>query len=173
MLLDFDCHSFVRIMSLSLWLRPCNTVLWLIKHPMPSIGLQTQGNRSNHMFSMVCEVTFLLCSATEMLHACNYCMDQFTCLIHCFLLWIFLLFVVLCYSMIDKCVACFFKSCLYFISSVIRASVPKLELDAVFEQKNDIAKAVEEELDKVFILVYNLDLFCFLFLNIDITPIDQ
>jgi len=35
--------------------------------------------------------------------------------------------------------------------SVIRASVPKLELDAVFEQKNDIAKAVEEELEKVFI----------------------
>ncbi|KAL5065653.1 hypothetical protein RYX36_027390 [Vicia faba] len=31
---------------------------------------------------------------------------------------------------------------------VIRASVPKLELDAVFEQKNDIAKAVEDELEK-------------------------
>lgn len=27
--------------------------------------------------------------------------------------------------------------------------MPKLELDAVFEQKNDIAKAVEEELEKV------------------------
>ncbi|KDO82795.1 hypothetical protein CISIN_1g0229931mg, partial [Citrus sinensis] len=31
---------------------------------------------------------------------------------------------------------------------VIRASVPKLDLDATFEQKNDIAKAVEEELEK-------------------------
>lgn len=37
-------------------------------------------------------------------------------------------------------------------SSVIRASVPKLELDAVFEQKSDIAKAVEEELEKVTLI---------------------
>lgn len=36
-----------------------------------------------------------------------------------------------------------------FVRSVIRASVPKLELDAVFEQKSDIAKAVKEELEKV------------------------
>ena len=43
----------------------------------------------------------------------------------------------------------------FCISSVIRASVPKLELDSVFEQKNDIAKAVEEELEKVFILFSN------------------
>ncbi|KAL1338072.1 hypothetical protein HN51_032753 [Arachis hypogaea] len=35
-----------------------------------------------------------------------------------------------------------------YVFDVIRASVPKLELDAVFEQKNDIAKSVEEELDK-------------------------
>lgn len=34
-------------------------------------------------------------------------------------------------------------------SPVIRASVPKLDLDSTFEQKNDIAKAVEEELEKV------------------------
>lgn len=27
--------------------------------------------------------------------------------------------------------------------------MPKLELDAVFEQKNDIARAVEDELEKV------------------------
>lgn len=33
--------------------------------------------------------------------------------------------------------------------SVIRASVPKMELDSAFEQKNDIARAVEEELEKV------------------------
>lgn len=31
---------------------------------------------------------------------------------------------------------------------MIRASVPKLNLDDTFEQKNDIAKAVEEELEK-------------------------
>ncbi|CAL5370622.1 unnamed protein product [Camellia sinensis] len=31
---------------------------------------------------------------------------------------------------------------------VIRASVPKMDLDSTFEQKNDIAKAVEEELEK-------------------------
>jgi len=35
------------------------------------------------------------------------------------------------------------------VISVIRASVPKMELDATFEQKNEIAKAVEEELEKV------------------------
>lgn len=31
---------------------------------------------------------------------------------------------------------------------MIRACVPKLNLDDVFEQKNEIAKSVEEELDK-------------------------
>lgn len=35
-----------------------------------------------------------------------------------------------------------------YVFDVIRASVPKLELDSVFEQKNDIAKAVENELEK-------------------------
>lgn len=34
---------------------------------------------------------------------------------------------------------------------VIRGTVPKLNLDAAFEQKNDIAKAVEDELEKVII----------------------
>jgi hypothetical protein len=33
--------------------------------------------------------------------------------------------------------------------SVIRASVPKMNLDDAFEQKNEIAKAVENELEKV------------------------
>jgi len=33
--------------------------------------------------------------------------------------------------------------------SVIRASVPKMNLDDAFEQKNEIAKAVEDELEKV------------------------
>ncbi|CAA6671708.1 unnamed protein product [Spirodela intermedia] len=35
-----------------------------------------------------------------------------------------------------------------YVFDVIRASVPKLKLDDAFEQKNDIAKAVEEELEK-------------------------
>ncbi|KAK3004315.1 hypothetical protein RJ639_018866 [Escallonia herrerae] len=35
-----------------------------------------------------------------------------------------------------------------YVFDVIRASVPKLLLDSAFEQKNDIARAVEEELEK-------------------------
>ena len=35
-----------------------------------------------------------------------------------------------------------------YLLAVIRASIPKLELDDVFEQKNDIAKSVEQELEK-------------------------
>ncbi|KAH7851107.1 hypothetical protein Vadar_007403 [Vaccinium darrowii] len=35
-----------------------------------------------------------------------------------------------------------------YIFDVIRAFVPKLNLDDTFEQKNDIAKAVEDELEK-------------------------
>ncbi|KAJ6421707.1 hypothetical protein OIU84_028984 [Salix udensis] len=35
-----------------------------------------------------------------------------------------------------------------YVFDVIRASVPKLHLDATFEQKNDIAKTVEDELEK-------------------------
>ncbi|XP_058762179.1 hypersensitive-induced response protein-like protein 1 [Vicia villosa] len=35
-----------------------------------------------------------------------------------------------------------------YVFDVIRASVPKLNLDDAFEQKNEIAKAVEEELEK-------------------------
>ncbi|KAI9119208.1 hypothetical protein K1719_009883 [Acacia pycnantha] len=35
-----------------------------------------------------------------------------------------------------------------YVFDVIRASVPKLELYSVFEQKNEIARAVEEELAK-------------------------
>lgn len=35
-----------------------------------------------------------------------------------------------------------------YVFDVIRASVPKLLLDDVFEQKNEIARAVEEELEK-------------------------
>ncbi|KAL3526488.1 hypothetical protein ACH5RR_011144 [Cinchona calisaya] len=35
-----------------------------------------------------------------------------------------------------------------YVFDVIRASVPTMELDSVFEQKNEIAKAVEKELEK-------------------------
>ncbi|CAA7031887.1 unnamed protein product [Microthlaspi erraticum] len=35
-----------------------------------------------------------------------------------------------------------------YVFDVIRASVPKLDLDSTFEQKNDIAKTVESELEK-------------------------
>lgn len=35
-----------------------------------------------------------------------------------------------------------------FMYPVIRATVPKLNLDDVFEQKSEIAKAVEDELEK-------------------------
>jgi len=35
-----------------------------------------------------------------------------------------------------------------YVFDVIRASVPKLNLDDAFEQKNEVAKAVEEELEK-------------------------
>ncbi|KAL3633534.1 Hypersensitive-induced response protein-like protein 2 [Castilleja foliolosa] len=35
-----------------------------------------------------------------------------------------------------------------YVFDVIRATVPRLELDSVFEQKNDVAKAVEDELEK-------------------------
>lgn len=36
----------------------------------------------------------------------------------------------------------------FLVLIVIRASVPKLNLDDAFEQKNDIAKSVENELEK-------------------------
>ncbi|KAH9775776.1 Hypersensitive-induced response protein 1 [Citrus sinensis] len=36
-----------------------------------------------------------------------------------------------------------------YVFDVIRASIPKLNLDDAFEQKNEIAKAVEEELEKI------------------------
>ena len=43
---------------------------------------------------------------------------------------------------------------------MIRASVPKMNLDATFEQKDEIAKAVEEELEKVCVLPSSFS--CFL-----------
>ena len=46
-------------------------------------------------------------------------------------------------------VICVKETGFMFLFTVIRASVPKLILDDVFEQKNEIAKAVEEELEKV------------------------
>lgn len=35
------------------------------------------------------------------------------------------------------------------VATVVRACVPKMILDDVFEQKDDIAKAVSQELEKV------------------------
>ncbi|MCO5607135.1 hypothetical protein L7F22_061328 [Adiantum nelumboides] len=35
-----------------------------------------------------------------------------------------------------------------YVFDVVRSSVPRMDLDDVFEQKNDIAKAVEQELEK-------------------------
>lgn len=57
-------------------------------------------------------------------------------------------------AMADKAVDAFYKltnkreQIQSYVFDVIRASVPKLNLDDVFEQKNDIAKAVEDELEK-------------------------
>lgn len=48
---------------------------------------------------------------------------------------------------------------------VIRATVPKLNLDDAFEQKNDIAKAVEDELEKVCLLFAILETRKHLFLD--------
>jgi regulator of protease activity HflC (stomatin/prohibitin superfamily) len=42
-----------------------------------------------------------------------------------------------------------------FFLTVVRASVPRMLLDDVFEQKNEIAKNVAEELEKVMSLLYN------------------
>lgn len=52
------------------------------------------------------------------------------------------------------------------IISVIRASVPKLDLDDAFEQKNEIAKAVEDELEKVNKLKDILFLYMYLKANV-------
>jgi len=42
-----------------------------------------------------------------------------------------------------------------FFLTVVRASVPRMLLDDVFEQKNEIAKNVAEELEKVMSLLYD------------------
>jgi hypothetical protein len=44
-----------------------------------------------------------------------------------------------------------------YLLAVIRASIPKLELDDVSKQKNDIAKSVEQELEKAM-FAYGYDL---------------
>ncbi|XP_058747521.1 hypersensitive-induced response protein 1-like [Vicia villosa] len=57
-------------------------------------------------------------------------------------------------AMAEKAVDAFYKltntreQIQAYVFDVIRATVPKMELDSSFEQKNDIAKAVEEELEK-------------------------
>lgn len=51
-------------------------------------------------------------------------------------------------------------------SSVIRASIPKLELDDAFLQKNEIARAVEEELEKAM-LAYGYEIVQTLIVDIE------
>ena len=53
--------------------------------------------------------------------------------------------ILLCrYTVFSKAKLVFF-----FWRIVVRAIVPRMELDSLFEQKNDVAKAVAEELEKV------------------------
>ncbi|KAK4261174.1 hypothetical protein QN277_004211 [Acacia crassicarpa] len=53
-----------------------------------------------------------------------------------------------------------------YVFDVIRASVPKMDLDASFEQKNEIAKAVEEELEKAM-AVYGYEIVQTLIVDIE------
>ncbi|XP_013584051.1 PREDICTED: hypersensitive-induced response protein 3-like [Brassica oleracea var. oleracea] len=53
-----------------------------------------------------------------------------------------------------------------YVFDVIRACVPKLNLDDVFEQKNEIAKSVEEELDKAM-TAYGYELLQTLIIDIE------
>ncbi|KAK9925132.1 hypothetical protein M0R45_033469 [Rubus argutus] len=53
-----------------------------------------------------------------------------------------------------------------YVFDVIRASVPRLELDAVFEQKSDIAKAVKEQLEKAM-SAYGFEIVETLIVNIE------
>lgn len=41
-----------------------------------------------------------------------------------------------------------------FLNSVVRALVPRIQLDELFEQKGDVAKAVLEELEKVLMVPF-------------------
>lgn len=57
-------------------------------------------------------------------------------------------------AMADKAVDAFYKlsntreQIQAYVFDVIRACVPKMDLDSSFEQKNEIARAVEDELEK-------------------------
>ena len=42
---------------------------------------------------------------------------------------------------------------MFVLYAVVRAYVPKLNLDALFEQKGEVAKAVSEELEKVLLSI--------------------
>ncbi|XP_028792543.1 hypersensitive-induced response protein 1 [Neltuma alba] len=53
-----------------------------------------------------------------------------------------------------------------YVFDVIRASVPKMDLDSSFEQKNEIAKAVEEELEKAM-AVYGYEIVQTLIVDIE------
>ncbi|XP_014506588.1 hypersensitive-induced response protein-like protein 1 [Vigna radiata var. radiata] len=53
-----------------------------------------------------------------------------------------------------------------YVFDVIRASLPKLNLDDAFEQKNEIARAVEEELEKAM-SAYGFEIVQTLIVDID------
>ena len=56
--------------------------------------------------------------------------------------------------------------CVLFLFIVVRAHVPRMTLDELFEQKGEVAKAVSEELEKVTRLlqhrIYLFSVICFL-----------
>uniref|UniRef100_A0A453J2Z1 Uncharacterized protein n=1 Tax=Aegilops tauschii subsp. strangulata TaxID=200361 RepID=A0A453J2Z1_AEGTS len=129
-------------MSLSTLWHLCSTVLLLTRHLMPFTGLATPGSKSSPMSLTVILLYDLNCNAQfhctnnfassalfshPIMYSPEHCGSMFTIVLHLMLMELY-------------------SSC-----SVIRASVPKMNLDDVFEQKNEIARAVEDELEKVFV----------------------
>lgn len=53
------------------------------------------------------------------------------------------------------------------VATVVRACVPKMILDDVFEQKDDIAKAVSQELEKVILFPWALIMIYCIMLQVD------
>lgn len=136
-LCQMSCCMMCRIMSSSMLWHLCNTVPLLTRRLMPFTGLRTPGSRSSHMSLMV-----------MLLHVSN-CKIHYSA-VHIFIQYSFSSF---CSSDLNRSIEfCSPLSMLIELCSscsVIRASVPKMNLDDAFEQKNDIAKAVEDELEKV------------------------
>lgn len=49
---------------------------------------------------------------------------------------------------------------MWFTVQVVRAHVPRMNLDELFEQKGEVAKAVSEELEKVYPLLNDSSIVC-------------